>query len=144
MRPCLIINSPAINYDFNKILYNVYLFLIWSKMFSEIGSLLQNSWPFYDGTSLLSVKPFFTHSTTFWALYPQDSGCQSPLFFTRNNTLWTLRGYKHSVPFFWTQANSADPDRTPQNAATDQGLHCLHTGISIKSRIKMKKYTRHP
>ena len=22
-------------------------------------------------------------------------------------------------------ANSADPDQTPQNAASDQGLHCL-------------------
>ena len=24
-----------------------------------------------------------------------------------------------------TLANSADPDKTPQNAASDQGLHCL-------------------
>ena len=26
---------------------------------------------------------------------------------------------------FWTLANSADPDQTPQNAASDQVLHCL-------------------
>ena len=26
---------------------------------------------------------------------------------------------------FGTFANSADPDQTPQNAASDQGLHCL-------------------
>ena len=38
------------------------------------------------------------------------------------------------------KANSADSD---QNAASDQGLHCLHTGISIKNEIKMKTYTRH-
>ena len=25
-----------------------------------------------------------------------------------------------------TLANSADPDQTPQNAASDQGLHCMH------------------
>ena len=25
-----------------------------------------------------------------------------------------------------TSANSADPDQTPQNAASDQGLQCLH------------------
>ena len=25
-----------------------------------------------------------------------------------------------------------------------QGLHCLLTGISIRNRIEMKKYTRHP
>ena len=45
---------------------------------------------------------------------------------------------------FWTQANSADPDQTPQNATSDQGLHCLLTGISIRNRIKLKKYTGHP
>ena len=33
------------------------------------------------------------------------------------------------------QANSVDPD---------QGLHCLLTEISIQSKIKMKKYIRHP
>ena len=27
-------------------------------MFSEVGSLFQNSWPFYDRTSWLSVTPF--------------------------------------------------------------------------------------
>ena len=26
---------------------------------------------------------------------------------------------------FGTLANSADPDQTPQNVASDQGLHCL-------------------
>ena len=25
-----------------------------------------------------------------------------------------------------TVANNVDPDQTPQNAASDQGLHCLH------------------
>ena len=30
------------------------------------------------------------------------------------------------VPLIWTLANRVDPDQTPQNAASDQGLHCLH------------------
>ena len=29
------------------------------------------------------------------------------------------------------------------NAASDQGLFCLHTEISIKNEIEMKNYTRH-
>ena len=37
----------------------------------------------------------------------------------------------------WT--NSADPDQTPHNVASDQGLHCLPTGFSIKSRVKATK-----
>ena len=31
-----------------------------------------------------------------------------------------------------------------ENAVFDQGLHCLHTEISIIGKIKMKKYTGHP
>ena len=27
----------------------------------------------------------------------------------------------------WTSTNSAEPEQTPQNAASDQVLHCLHT-----------------
>ena len=35
-------------------------------------------------------------------------------------------------PFCGTSANSAKPDQTPQNAASDQVLHCLQTDFSIK------------
>ena len=31
-----------------------------------------------------------------------------------------------------------------QNTASGQGLQCLHSEISIKNKIKIKKYTRHP
>ena len=48
------------------------------------------------------------------------------------------------LTIFGTQENSADPGQTPQNAASDQCLHCLLTGISIRNRIKMKKYTKYP
>ena len=37
-----------------------------------------------------------------------------------NHTLPYIPGIRTEV---W--ANSVDPDRTPQNAASDQGLHCL-------------------
>ena len=33
-------------------------------------------------------------------------------------------------------ANSADPDQTSHNVASDQSLYCLLTGFSIKNRIK--------
>ena len=35
------------------------------------------------------------------------------------------------VSFLWDKANSADPDQTPQNVASDQGLHRLLTACSI-------------
>ena len=35
--------------------------------------------------------------------------------------------------------NSADPDQTPHNVASDQDLHCLLTGFSIKTRKKGQK-----
>ena len=34
--------------------------------------------------------------------------------------------------------------RRRKNAAWDQGLHYLLTGISIGNKMKTKKYTRHP
>ena len=30
----------------------------------------------------------------------------------------------------WIKANSADPDQTPHNMASDQGLYCLLTGLA--------------
>ena len=42
---------------------------------------------------------------------------------------------------FWDIAKQCRPW---SDAASDHGLHCLLTGISIQNRIKMKKYTRHP
>ena len=54
----------------------------------------------------------------------------------------------HSVPFFFffffflTLANSADSNQMPQNAASDQGIQCLLTGITIYNEIEMKKYNR--
>ena len=51
----------------------------------------------------------------------------------------TFNPYKPSV-----QANSADPDQTPQNATSDQDVHCLLTNCSIKIRIKMENTTQHP
>ena len=55
---------------------------------------------------------------------------------------WTYPKYQ-PIPFLG-QANSAEPDQTPQNAASDQGPQLFLTKISIRNRIKMKKYTRHP
>ena len=35
-----------------------------------------------------------------------------------------------------TLKNSVDPDRTSQNATSDQELYCLHTRISVKKYNK--------
>ena len=41
-------------------------------------------------------------------------------------------------------ANSADPVQTPRNAASDQGLHYLLTGMSMQNTVKVKLFTRKP
>ena len=43
-----------------------------------------------------------------------------------------------------TYANSVDPDRTPQNAASDQGLHYILAGICIRNKIKNEKVNQTP
>ena len=40
-------------------------------------------------------------------------------------------------------ANSVDPDQTPQNAASDLGLHCLPMSLLWDTRHKRVK-TQHP
>ena len=40
--------------------------------------------------------------------------------------------------------NGADPDQTPQNVASDQGLHSLLTGNYIRNSIKMIQDTGQP
>ena len=39
---------------------------------------------------------------------------------------------------------SVDSDQMPQKAASDQGLHCLRTGISNKNTIKNEKLHQIP
>ena len=43
----------------------------------------------------------------------------------------------------WDKGNSAEPDQTPHNAASDQVLHFLLTECSFKIWIKIKK-KKHP
>ena len=65
--------------------------------------------------------------TPFWPLVATDVQCN-------------IIPYKHSVIFVSaTQANSADPDQTPQQAASDQGLHSSLTECSIKFQLKIKE-----
>ena len=37
------------------------------------------------------------------------------------------------------RTNNTDPNQTPHNVASDQGVHCLVTGVSIKNIIKATK-----
>ena len=46
--------------------------------------------------------------------------------------------------FCGTLANSAEPDQTPQNAASDQVFHCLFTECPMKMLLKTKNTTQQP
>ena len=48
-----------------------------------------------------------------------------------------FNSYKSSVLFA-----GANPDQTPQNAASDHGLHCLLTDYSVRIRTEMENKTR--
>ena len=43
-----------------------------------------------------------------------------------------------------THANITDPVQMLQNVVSDQGQHCLPTGISMQSALKMKMSTIKP
>ena len=86
------------------------------------------------------LKERFTprEASFFYILFPTETRradwfsrftCTRPFF----NPLYT------GHPERGTLANIADPDQMPHNVASDQGLHCLLTGFSIKNRIKATK-----
>ena len=51
----------------------------------------------------------------------------------RSKFLGFLQNFNPFMPsIFGTLANSVDPDQMLHNVVSDQGLHCLHTRISIK------------
>ena len=52
--------------------------------------------------------------------------------------------FKSSVLFMGRRPNVAEPDQTPQNAASDQVHYCLLTVHSIKIGIKMKNTAQQP
>ena len=65
-------------------------------------------------------------------------------------TLWTgpfpvkgVAGWFLLLPWFTEilvlKANSVDPDQTPQNTASDQGLHCLPMSLLWDDRLKWVK-----
>ena len=49
--------------------------------------------------------------------------------------------FRVQIPVLEYCANCADPVQTPQTAASDQGLHCLLTAISIENTVKLKSET---
>ena len=51
-----------------------------------------------------------------------------------------LGPYKHNVPFCGTKTNSEYPDKTPQNAVSDQNHHGLLTAIQYEKYIVVNKY----
>ena len=49
--------------------------------------------------------------------------------------------FSGQIPVFGYYADSADPVQSQQNVASDQGLHCLLTGISMLNTVKLKAST---
>ena len=58
-------------------------------------------------------------------IYANEVLAQS-LWLCNSSSPWLLGNPKRD-----TQANSADPDQMPHNAASDQGLHCLLSAIFV-------------
>ena len=73
----------------------------------------------------------------------------SPLICNIFNIIWvssreTLYLIKAKRPVCGIEANSGDPDQTPQNAASDPSLHCLLATCFIDVGIKLKNTTQEP
>ena len=65
-----------------------------------------------------------TNKNNVGSKYMQIWKCQGSIF---EGQIY-LRSIYRNNPKYWDRkafVNSVDPDQTPQNAASDQGLHCL-------------------
>ena len=66
------------------------------------------------------------------------------VFFLQNLNLgWRANANKIDLTHYGWLANSADPDQTPQNAASDQGLHCLQSVQPLSFRPKIENGLLH-
>ena len=79
------------------------------------------------GISFLVILTYFFKQTyipgrtdTVWELTKQLN-----IYTIRSTKQVTQNKLTHTKPFCGTKGNSADPDQTPQNVASDQGLQCL-------------------
>ena len=68
-----------------------------------------------------------------------------PVFQSEDKTVarHTLNPYKPSVPFLGHRQTVQTQIRRRRTRRLIRCLHCLLTGISIRNKIKMKKYTRY-
>ena len=48
------------------------------------------------------------------------------------------------MPFWVIKQKSADPVQMPQDAASDQGQHCLLAGNFMQNAIEMKTSAKNP
>ena len=78
---------------------------------------------------------------TIYCTYGLEEPQQKYRLGTVNNRLQG-RSFRDQLPLLVYHANSADPDQTPQKAASDQGQRYLLTGISTQNTIKLKTATR--
>ena len=52
--------------------------------------------------------------------------------------------FLNQTPVFGYYANSTDPVQTPLYAASDQGLYCFLTDMTMENAVKLKTSTKNP
>ena len=62
--------------------------------------------------------------------------CQASLYLQQKHNIHILT-LSDRIPVLGYYAHSADPVLMPQNMASDQGLHCLLTAISMQNTMEV-------
>ena len=78
--------------------------------------------------------------SAFHQLCPRYSGTLTPTAPTAVR-LWETSTF---LSFLGYNANSADPLQMPLFAASEVGLHCLLTVMSMRNTVKLKTATKNP
>ena len=145
--PRMFSNTAITDCDFDTTIFQLRAHLVWiswsigsEKSFGHVPPWESNPRLPACKVSTLSTRPCSPLSFMFFCcslFIPSHVNEEALLLLLIAEAIVSKIIFYFQPIFTWTpvkgsKANSADPDQMPHNVASDQGLHCLLTGISIK------------
>ena len=129
------INSNLVNIIV-ELTYHYWQVSVYGDNIASIDQYQLNYYMLSSNGSQMRFCPSITRITSFITGYAKTT----LLISTWEDWRWRGHEYRNNLKC-WEKhacANSEDPDQTPQNAASDQGLHDRHSSSSFQKQLGSK------
>ena len=139
---CLLLQSLLDTFKYEQnVLKDIFSQCTTPKYLIDLTNHQTKSWAVHALTTMqvgltgwLGMRTSHTHKEELlYHIYLKYLDTLTPYMCHTCPNIWTVQIYYLYLMYLGvtgSAANSVDPDRTPQNAASDQGLHCLPTPLS--------------